>query len=538
MPYKADKPNLRARKNSSSSTKVVAHKAPPQKTSLEWLQYGLETRRHETPGWLLKLLEEHNILPTDNKVAKWARIMTDYNCQLAYLQGLQHALGAAYKDPRDYTGIRATDSGGKYVSLKKSSQQGVPKNMYTIPYLMWAYDVNKCTFKRKLKESKQSYTAVTTIKKHTGTSVIDCRDMARERYNAKHFYCHHQALTSREPTEDDMITRPLWHKYKHRVAYWGIKFDQLVAESGDVSMYTRMAREHDERQPYIQDDLLDALHRNNCTSYRALSMHINGWCAPSTIEQWFKAHPTYQVYSKNIKPGLTEQNREKQVTFSKHVHNRWGLPVTTTKILWIHSDEKWFHALVPRNNAKACTELGLARSSYSAHHKSHIGKVMAHCTVGYCFDMNVEDGGDGFLIGLHRCANFKVPLRDVRYSRKDPITNKITFAGNAIKHPKGVPYLVDCNVTGSNPGTATVPCFPLKLLWEHSLMPAIKAMVAPGGPCAGAQVVYQEDNAGPHTENGYTLWIQEQFELLGWKLELQAPQGNPTPHTIINKDFT
>ena len=76
--------------------------------------------------------------------------------------------------------------------------------------------------------------------------------------------------------------------------------------------------------------------------------------------------------------------------------------MTTTKILWIHSDEKWFHALVPRNNAKACTELGLARSSYSAHHKSHIGKVMAHCTVGYCFDMNVEDGGDGFLIGLHR----------------------------------------------------------------------------------------------------------------------------------------
>ena len=69
-------------------------------------------------------------------------------------------------------------------------------------------------------------------------------------------------------------------------------------------------------------------------------------------------------------------------------------------------------------------------------------------------------------------------------------------------------------------------------------MPAIKAMVAPGGPCAGAQVVYQEDNAGPHTETGYTLWIREQFELLGWKLELQASQGNPTPHTIIYKYST
>ena len=150
---------------------------------------------------------------------------------------------------------------------------------------------------------------------------------------------------------------------------------------------------------------------------------------------------------------------------------------------------------------------------------------MAHCTVGYCFDSNVEDGGNGYLIGLNRCANFKVPLRDVRYSSKDPVTNRISFVGNPIKYPKGIPYLVDCNVTGSNPGTATVPCFPLKLLWEHSLLPAIQAMVAPGGPCEGAQVVYQEDIAGPHTEAGYTQWLRDTFDALGWKLELQAPQG-------------
>jgi hypothetical protein len=70
----------------------------------------------------------------------------------------------------EYTGVRSSDSGGKYVSMKKSSQQGVPKNIYTIPYLMWAYNVSKCTFKRKLKESKQGYTVVITPKKHTGTS--------------------------------------------------------------------------------------------------------------------------------------------------------------------------------------------------------------------------------------------------------------------------------------------------------------------------------------------------------------------------------
>jgi hypothetical protein len=47
----------------------------------------------------------------------------------------------------------------------------------------------------------------------------------------------------------------------------------------------------------------------------------------------------------------------------------------------------------------------------------------------------------------------------------------------------------------------------------------------------------RQDNAGPHTETGYTLWIREQFELLEWKLELQLPQGNPITHTIISKYF-
>ncbi len=291
--------------------------------------------------------------------------------------------------------------------------------------------------------------------------------------------------------------------YKHRVGYFERLYDELEAKGEDLSHYERLTKEHDARQPFIKDDIMDALKlANNCLSYRALAKHINNWRSPYTIETWLRAHPTYNRYAKNIKPGLTPQNREKQAAFSKHVRNRWGLP--ESKILWIHSDEKWFHALVPRNNAKACAELGLPRKLYSTHHKSHIGKVMAHCTVGYYFDSNVENGGDGFLIGLHRCANFKVPLRDVRFSTKDPVTNKITFAGNAIKHPKGVPYLVDCNVTGSNPGTSSVPCFPLKLLWQHSLMPAIKQLVGPGGPCEGAQVVYQKDNAGPHTEQAYT----------------------------------
>ena len=51
--------------------------------------------------------------------------------------------------------------------------------------------------------------------------------------------------------------------------------------------------------------------------------------------------------------------------------------------------------------------------------------------------------------------------------------------------------------------------------------------MGPGGPCEGAQVVYQEDNAGPHTEHAYTEWMRDEFSTLGWKLEFQAPQGIP-----------
>jgi hypothetical protein len=200
-------------------------------------------------------------------------------------------------------------------------------------------------------------------------------------------------------------------------------------------------------------------------------------------------------------------------------------PEALWKILWIHCDEKWFHGIVRRTNAKACPELGIAKTSHSAHHKKHIAKVMAHCCVGYLFTGDVEAGGDGFLISCDRCASFKMPLRNSYHSSRDPTTGKLSFKGNAVKNVKGVPYLVDCAVTGTDVGTATKPCFPLKRLWEYTLIPAIALLVDEGGPCEGAVVVVQQDNAGPHIEEGYRTWMLDQCDFLGWMYEPQAPQG-------------
>ncbi len=76
------------------------------------------------------------------------------------------------------------------------------------------------------------------------------------------------------------------------------------------------------------------------------------------------------------------------------------------------------------------------------------------------------------MISCDRCASYKMPLRNSYVSSRDE-TGKLKFKGNAIKNTKGVPYLVDCAVTGTDVGTTTKPRFPLKRLWEFTLIPAI-----------------------------------------------------------------
>ena len=106
------------------------------------------------------------------------------------------------------------------------------------------------------------------------------------------------------------------------------------------------------------------------------------------------------------------------------------------------------------------------------------------------------------------------------------MSGKTLFKGNPIKRPKGIPYLVDCNVRGFDEGTKSVPCFPLKTLWEHSLIPAIKALTAADEACAGAQVIFQEDNAGPHVEGRYALHQLDDGNVCG--LRLASPPTSTT----------
>ena len=164
--------------------------------------------------------------------------------------------------------------------------------------------------------------------------------------------------------------------------------------------------------------------------------------------------------------------------------------------------------MVARTFAKACESLGIRKQTFSCKHKSHITKVMGHGTVGFCFDSEPELGGEGYLIGLHRCQSFKVMQRKVNEQTVDVQTGKRSSKGNAVKFNRGDLVMTDCNVTGSNYGTATKPKFPLLELWTTVLLPALEALVKPGGPCEGAIVVHQEDNAGPHIDKTYKMFAR------------------------------
>jgi hypothetical protein len=48
-----------------------------------------------------------------------------------------------------------------------------------------------------------------------------------------------------------------------------------VVVEDDMNVYKRMAREHDSRQPFIEEELIEAIIRYNCVTHRQLAGRIN-----------------------------------------------------------------------------------------------------------------------------------------------------------------------------------------------------------------------------------------------------------------------
>lgn len=164
------------------------------------------------------------------KDALWARVMSDYKCQLSAIEGMKEVMGGAFAGPREHKGT-ADKRTGKFISTKKLSQLKVPKGPYTLPYLLYAYDVPRTTFQRKRKEGRQGGLHVKTDRRtlRKNQFVIENRDLAASKYNARFFYATESA------TKHYPVPAGVGDSYLQRYTYWGQVFDHSASSGGDLS---------------------------------------------------------------------------------------------------------------------------------------------------------------------------------------------------------------------------------------------------------------------------------------------------------------
>ncbi len=311
----------RAKESNESSGKDqvkthLIHNTDPIAT----LKAGMRTVRHHTKGWLKEDLISSGKL-VDTKEAIYAKVWTDYNAQLIHVRAQQDILGNDYNPLRTITG---RDEDGKFTFNKNVD---VPKNYLSLEYLLYAYDLSQTTFKRLRQRGGEGLDK--QVPHNKGKCVLLDNDLAACIYNARFFYVTHQMKMWKknnvQASQSRIITqcrtfRKLWDSEKTKDAQFG-------------EVYEKKARDHAARAKGAQEELVDTLNRNARRSYSSLEKAINSWCSTRTIERWFKSHADFTSYSQNIRPLLSEGNRVKQVNFSKHVRNRWGLDAGT-KILW------------------------------------------------------------------------------------------------------------------------------------------------------------------------------------------------------------
>jgi hypothetical protein len=338
IPFRGEKATTRAtsttkkKKEMTSTTKLSVacsnHPFTLMKNALQRLKFGMQTiagnpsRKHEKVGWMAIELQKAGMWDGDRNHLQ-RLVMADYQAQLAAVEYGKELMGAAH-DPRTYIGKKKKACGGKFVSLKKASQEGIPKNVYTVPYLIYAYGVAETTFKRWRKSARGGVTTK-VVEDSVGEvllpgNVIEDRNVARQYYNGRYFFVQEMMKVAKASTVHWARDRV----YAQRVKF-GLDYNKKVADGHDMRGYENQAIAHDARWEYVKDDLIGALASYRCMSYRSLAQHIDNWCSKATIERWLKSHETYHFFTKKIKPGVTEENKVKQVEFSEYVHRRWDV---------------------------------------------------------------------------------------------------------------------------------------------------------------------------------------------------------------------
>jgi hypothetical protein len=85
-----------------------------------------------------------------------------------------------------------------WTDVSKRKKLASPTGVFTIPYLLHAYEVSESSFKRKrveMKEGKIFRPPSEQATHHRGTSVINNSQLSKKRYNARYFFVRQKVLS-------------------------------------------------------------------------------------------------------------------------------------------------------------------------------------------------------------------------------------------------------------------------------------------------------------------------------------------------------
>ena len=390
-------------------------------------------------------------------------------------------------------------------------------NPLSIKYLAKAWGVGR-KFPTVLLKSQNEMPPLESHRNCTREHVIDSLEAAANHYTAKTGFME-EAARGKKAESDEFAYDGQRQKELRYEGREESKADWCLLPDKEKEMWGAIARAKISRQANVRDDIICSLRSNPSKSFEQVATDIGNWCSASTIHHWMDGIG-YCKYVEQTLPLLTKVQMKKHVAFSKHLRSNWGLP--RRKTLWVHYDEKWFYGLVCRAMAKKCEALGIEKTHTYLYHKNHVEKVMAVAFTGFAFDRNIENGGEGIMLGFYRVQGARVAKKRVRESSRDDEGN-LHYDG-PIRREKGDAYLIDCTVTGSDHGTSDKPKFALLELFRDHVFPEIMELVRPGGKYDGYTVVIQGDNAGPHQDGTFFNGVTDFCHDHGWHWEPQAPQ--------------
>lgn len=397
-------------------------------------------------------------------------------------------------------------------------------------------------------KSRNSANNVVKHMKSIGTSRRKRSDMKKTIFN-----CQKQRRKNFSPFKYFTKMRSLMYRRDNKK----VDFDKIKSdwEGMSAEMKIQYKQESDrwmQRAPFLAHEIVDFLMKTNgSASWRQIECFLQGgenrpiMISSETIRKNFMALEGSRYTSPELLPSLNADSMRKRMNWANGFWVFWNTARTfkaKTRILLVHMDEKWFHAIVLRKFSKLIPAVGVLPTKKDVHHKSHIDKIMCICFLAFLpEDNDISKGGKAYNVGMWR-AGHMVEAKRNSYRRRYREDGSMHYPQDpeGLLRRAGELYFQPAEVTGAKEtGKDGKLKFSLLLLWQNEVLPTLDELVLEleqwlndmHGGVHKVLVRYQEDGAGPHTATLLIQFLLNEFRRRQWML-VRQPANSPITNVM------